>query len=180
YMSPERLNNKPYDGRSDVYSLGIMMYEMLCGRVPFDPDFDGIAAVVMMHISKVPQPLKELVFDIPEQIESIVMRTLAKNPDQRPTAEELAEEFAKLLGVQNQLRGTGTYSFVRELPKRNTLDFDPFDNTGSTRRTTGSMKTTTGEHVIEHADEQIEEDKKDSDENKALVMADGGSPAAKE
>jgi hypothetical protein len=97
YMSPERINNEPYDGRSDVYSLGVMMYEMLCGQVPFDHDLYGIAAVMFMHLKADPRPLSEYNPDVPEAVEAIVMQALSKDPSKRPTAKELGEEFAQAM-----------------------------------------------------------------------------------
>jgi serine/threonine protein kinase len=93
YMSPERLTNKPYDGRSDVYSLGIIMYQMLTGQVPFDPDFHSLAEVMIMHVREEPLPPSQINPDIPEPVETIVIRTLAKDPSRRPTAKELALEL---------------------------------------------------------------------------------------
>jgi serine/threonine protein kinase len=109
YMSPERLNNKPYDGRSDVYSLGIMMYEMLTGSVPFDPEYSGLAAVVLMHLKQIPQPPRQLNSNIPEDIESLVMQALVKDPDKRPTAQDLAQSMADALGIKLELRASGNF-----------------------------------------------------------------------
>ncbi|MEW6210164.1 MAG: protein kinase [Acidobacteriota bacterium] len=88
YTAPERFFDKPYDGRADVYSLGIVMYEMLTGRVPFQPVEGGIYAVAVMHLTKEPQPLRELNSDIPEEVEAVVMKALVKDAENRPTAEE--------------------------------------------------------------------------------------------
>jgi ligand-binding sensor domain-containing protein len=93
YMAPERLEDKPYDGRSDVYSLGIMLYEMLAGRAPFVSVGDNLFSIVMQHLQQAPQPLVELDASIPASIHSIVMRTLAKDPLERPTAAELVTEL---------------------------------------------------------------------------------------
>jgi ligand-binding sensor domain-containing protein len=102
YMAPERLSRRPYDGSSDVYSLGVMMYQMLCGHVPFDPDFDGLAAVVLMHLKDDPEPLSNFVKNIPEDLESIVMQAMAKNPQERPTPEEMGKKLAIFLAGENQ------------------------------------------------------------------------------
>ncbi|KAF0250094.1 MAG: protein kinase domain-containing protein [bacterium] len=91
YMSPERLSNKPYDGRSDIYSLGILLYQMLAGCVPFDDGYRGIVSLIMMHLKQSPPPLKEFDPDIPDELEKIVMKTLEKNPEDRLTALELTK-----------------------------------------------------------------------------------------
>src|SRR5262249_47927136 len=101
YMSPERLSNKAYDGRSDVYSLGIVMYEMLSGAVPFDDMYQGIVGLILMHLKEDPPPLREINPDIPVAIEDIVNRTLLKDPNLRPTAKELAQELRTIAGTLN-------------------------------------------------------------------------------
>ncbi|MBX7222676.1 MAG: protein kinase [Blastocatellia bacterium] len=99
YMAPERLEAKPYDGRSDVYSVGIMFYEMLTGDVPFKAESSGgLVAIVMAHLRNTPERLSALVKNLPPEVEHIVMCALAKDPNQRPTAAEfsarLFEEFS--------------------------------------------------------------------------------------
>jgi PAS domain S-box-containing protein len=99
YMSPERLSSKPYDGRSDVYSVGIMFYQMINGDPPFDPAFNGLFALAMMHLNTLPPPISDTDPDVPPEIEALIMRTLAKDPDKRPTAQELATELTNLLNT---------------------------------------------------------------------------------
>lgn len=93
YMSPERLNDQPYDGQSDVYSLGILLYQMLAGHVPFQTREGDYWAVAIMHLTKQPPPLRDSAPEIPEDIEALVMRTLHKDPTERPTPRQLADEF---------------------------------------------------------------------------------------
>lgn len=93
YMSPERLNNLPYDGKADIYSIGIMLYQMLTGRLPFFSKEKDLLSIAMMHLTKEPQKLRDLNPSIPEQVEAVVLRALAKDPKDRPTAKELAREF---------------------------------------------------------------------------------------
>jgi ligand-binding sensor domain-containing protein len=97
YMAPERVEMKLYDGRSDVYSLGVLLYEMLSGRVPFLPEAGGYAALLLAHMTKVPPSLIEINSRIPKELERVVMRALEKDPSMRPTAKELAEEFTGAL-----------------------------------------------------------------------------------
>lgn len=96
YMPPERIRNKPYDGRADIYSLGVLFYEMLCGELPF-VSFDGSQiAMAMMHITQEPESLRVLNPAVPEEFEQLVLSMLQKNPEKRPAARELAETLLKL------------------------------------------------------------------------------------
>jgi DNA-binding response OmpR family regulator len=95
YMSPERLNDSPYDLRSDIYSLGVMLYQMLTGTVPFQSREGDYWAVAVMHLTKEPAPLRTLVPELPEAVERVVLRTLEKDPRNRPSAEELARDFVE-------------------------------------------------------------------------------------
>jgi DNA-binding response OmpR family regulator len=93
YMAPERLNDMPYDERSDVYSLGVTLYELLTGTVPFKSREGDLWAVAVMHLSKRPEPLRSHAPEIPEGVDEVVLRALAKRPAERPTALELARLF---------------------------------------------------------------------------------------
>ena len=94
YMSPEQARGDTVDHRSDIYSLGIIMYEMLAGRVPFDGD--SAMAVIYQHIHEPPPPIKE----IPPQIGAVIDRALAKNPDERyQSADQMAADFYEAIGV---------------------------------------------------------------------------------
>jgi CheY-like chemotaxis protein len=97
YMAPERLRDDDYDGRSDVYSVGIMMYRMLCGRVPFSAKDPYVVAV--MQLNNAPPPLRQLDPTIPEAVEKIALRALAKERSRRPTAAALAAQLAAACGI---------------------------------------------------------------------------------
>ncbi|MGI9022075.1 MAG: protein kinase domain-containing protein [Acidimicrobiales bacterium] len=95
YLSPEQVNGEPVDGRSDVYALGVVLYEMLCGRVPFTGETD--VAVAVQHATATPTSPRHFRAGIPAALEVIVLRAMAKAPDERyPNAAEL---HAALLSV---------------------------------------------------------------------------------
>ena len=80
YMAPEQSNNVN-DHRSDIYSLGIILYQMLTGHVPFTGDTP--VAVTLKHLQTPPTPPRQLNSNIPQSIEDIILKALAKQPDQR-------------------------------------------------------------------------------------------------
>ena len=81
YISPEQASGKPIDQRSDIYSLGAMMYEMMTGSLPFTAD--SPVSVAMMQVSATPKPPRELKSEIPRGLEQIVLLAMEKQPDQR-------------------------------------------------------------------------------------------------
>jgi Protein kinase domain len=97
YMSPEQVAGIPVDGRADVFSLGVVLYEMLTGRNPFVREGDTTPLPVMHRISVEPHaPLRSLDPAIPEAFERIMRRALAKKPQDRyARAAEMAEELRR-------------------------------------------------------------------------------------
>jgi serine/threonine protein kinase len=108
YMSPEQCRGEELDNRSDIYSIGIVLYQMLAGRVPFDGTTP--LAVVLKHNTEQPRPLREFRPDIPPQLEKVVLRALSKKKEERQdSAVHLAQEFEAALhsaGVPLKLAGT--------------------------------------------------------------------------
>jgi serine/threonine-protein kinase len=95
YLSPEQARGSPVDQRSDVYSVGIVLYEMLTGKVPFTGDTP--LEIAMKHLSEVPVPPSELRDDVPEDLDLVVLRALAKDPEDRyQTAEEMNADLARI------------------------------------------------------------------------------------
>src|SRR6266540_1302180 len=89
YMAPEQLQGKRVDARTDIYALGVVLYQALTGECPFVAETP--LAVAMMHIHNPLRPPRQLKSDIPESIERIILRAMAKSPEDRfQTAEEMA------------------------------------------------------------------------------------------
>src|SRR5437870_4026900 len=81
YMSPEQVRGDNLDARSDVYSMGVMIYETLAGRRPFESS--SLTGVLTAHITEKPKPPAELRPEIPSQLNAIIMRCLEKDPKAR-------------------------------------------------------------------------------------------------
>ncbi len=98
YMSPEQCQNKPLDGRSDLYSLGIVLYEVVTGYQPFQ--INDFSDAMNKHVNMPPPPPSQQRPDLPPQIEEIVLRCLAKKPEERyATGTELASALQNVMGT---------------------------------------------------------------------------------
>ncbi|HEX2045217.1 MAG TPA: protein kinase [Gaiellaceae bacterium] len=93
YLAPEQAEGEPVTAAADIYSLGVVLYELLSGRTPYD--FRSLADLVVKRREEPVTPLRELEPEVPERLEAVVMRCLARNPDYRPaSAAELARDLA--------------------------------------------------------------------------------------
>src|SRR5690606_30192260 len=81
YMAPEQARSGTLDGRTDIYQLGAVLYQMLVGQVPFAGSNPFV--VLDRHVNEAPKPLRAWRSDIPQELESIVLTCLAKRPDER-------------------------------------------------------------------------------------------------
>ena len=81
YISPEQARGDPIDEKADLYSVGVMLYEMLTGQLPFDGD--SAVSVALMHMHNEAKPPRSIVPSIPVGLEQIVMRAMQKNPSRR-------------------------------------------------------------------------------------------------
>lgn len=99
YMSPEQVRSKPVDGRSDIYSLGVVMYEMLTGHPPFDGT--NMPEIARMHLNATPPPISDVRVNLPAGLEKVVMRCLEKAPEDR---------FASMDELLGALVGLGLYA----------------------------------------------------------------------
>ena len=100
YMSPEQVLGLPLDGRSDLYSAGIVLYEAIAGRPPFLPSEKSEFALRMDQVETPPPPITTFVPQVPIQVHHLFERALAKSPNDRfANAIEMGEAFRNALGI---------------------------------------------------------------------------------
>jgi serine/threonine protein kinase len=110
FMSPEQISHGKVDLRTDIYSLGVILYQMLCGKVPFESEKS--IQILMAHLQQPVPRMKERNpdVDIPDPLEALVMRCLAKDPEGRPATMDAfiqgLGECARGMGVANSFGST--------------------------------------------------------------------------
>jgi serine/threonine protein kinase len=103
YLAPERFLSKPADIRSDLYSVGVVMYEIFTGTLPFRNDKDDLVATIFSHVHDAPTPPHEINRNIPESLERVIMRSIDKDPAKRyQTARDFVNDLTILMSPNPQ------------------------------------------------------------------------------
>ncbi len=132
YFSPEQAQGQGCDVTSDLYSVGVTLYEMLTGRVPFDGD--SPVAIAMQHLHAQPEPIQRFAPDVPDAICHVCLKAMEKNPAYRyASAREMAMELRKALNGQvDQLQPR-----IAPVPRVQASPAQPVQAVPRVRQTTG-------------------------------------------
>ena len=132
YFSPEQARGEGASAASDIYSTGIVLYEMLTGRVPYDGE--NPVAVAMQHLHAQPIPIQNLAPDVPPAVVAVCMRAIAKNPEARyQTAREMAADLRAALDERSDRPVHLEVSDDIQQPKPHFRDDRQNGETGKTR-----------------------------------------------
>jgi serine/threonine-protein kinase len=198
YMSPEQCDGAELTPAADVYSLGIILYEMLTGTVPFSGSTP--LAIAMKHATEAPRAPRDFVANIPDALEQVVLHALEKRPEDRPadaaqfraelfiTAERLGLEHAALTTGPDleALRNVGTESpsgrlviDISRLREHRAANTDPSEVTMVRPPVTGSRVSVAATAAAVATDNQIEMQSKDALVFPRLSVPIGGSRKSK-
>jgi serine/threonine protein kinase len=99
YVAPEQIEGSEPDARSDMYSLGCVLYEMLSGEAPFAAQKGGMAKM-WAQVNAQPQPISDRRADVPAALEDLIQRAMSKRPDERPTAAQFRKGILRAVGEE--------------------------------------------------------------------------------
>lgn len=106
YMAPEQLRGEPIDQRADIYGMGVILYQMVTGELPFDSDSGDVISIIYQHLEKQPPAPHELNPNVPTEVEAIILKALQKNPAHRYSSIlEMADDLDRALGRKSGSTG---------------------------------------------------------------------------
>jgi serine/threonine protein kinase len=132
YLSPEQIQGEAGDARSDIYGVGVVLFQMVTGRLPFEAD--NAVAMAFKHLEEQPRPPSELEPAVPEALDAVVLRALAKDPAGRfNSAEELLAALLPFVEESHASSLPGT-ALPRRPPDEDTGELDQAEVRSSARR----------------------------------------------
>ena len=129
YMSPEQSRGEKLDQRSDIFSFGVVLYQMITGRLPFDAEYD--AAIIYAIVHDNPEPLARYKADVPDNLQRIVDKTLDKNPETR--YQSLSDLLVDLRRVGRELKGLSEETLSLDRKQQPSIAVLPFTNLSADR-----------------------------------------------
>jgi eukaryotic-like serine/threonine-protein kinase len=125
YMAPEQVRGERGDARTDVYALGVVLYELLTGRVPYPADADGAIEAMRRKVETDPPLVRRLRPELPEPVQAIVYRALRRRPDER---------YASMADIRQDLERLDSVvipKYVADVPPPKPMgDLPPWRTTG--------------------------------------------------
>jgi hypothetical protein len=124
YMAPEQATDQPVTGQADLYSLGVVIYELLTGKPPFEAQ--GISALIYKILTEDPPPIQSIRPEVPNSLASVVSRALSKNlSDRYQTGSDMAAELVAALKALERLPGVTAEAMTTEdkVSTAKSLDF---------------------------------------------------------
>lgn len=151
YISPEQARGGYVDASSDIYSMGVVMYEMLTGRVPFDGD--SHVSIALMHMREEPVPPSDIVISIPYELQAVCLRAMAKNPAERFT--DAGEMLASLKAIASE--------YSNDKPAKTVEDYEDYL---SSVLTSGEKRSVPVKHRYKEENKMPQKRKKSEKETK--------------
>ncbi|MFQ7291729.1 MAG: Stk1 family PASTA domain-containing Ser/Thr kinase [Monoglobales bacterium] len=175
YISPEQARGGFTDARSDIYSLGIVLYEMLTGKVPFDGE--SAVSVALMHLEKDPINVKCVNMDIPQDLAYVTMKAIAKEQANRyQTIGEMLEDLHAVLAEEplpsreHELAGAVPVSnAVDDLPDESFDEYEPEDDFDTEREELVGRKAKREKENLSQGKKKNKKNKKDKKDKKKHI-----------